>query len=56
MISMDLVQIVRIIKLIKSGCKLDKKYEKRMKNFFFYRDNKNSQRVYKEIMKLNKKL
>ena len=45
-----------IIKLIKSGCKLDKKYEKRMKNFFFYRDNKNSQRVYKEIMKLNKKL
>ena len=48
--------VTEIVKLIDSGCKLEKKYENRMKKFFFYRDNKNSERVYKEIMKLNKKL
>lgn len=45
-----------MLKLINNDCKLEKKWENRMKKFFFYRDNKNSERVYKEIMKLNDKL
>ncbi len=43
-----------ILKLIKNNFKVEKKYSERMKNFFYYRDNKNSERVYNEITKLMK--
>lgn len=43
-----------ILKVINNDFKVEKKYENRMKKFFFYRDNKNSQRVYNEILKLAK--
>lgn len=44
-----------IIELVKDDCKLDKKYQKRIKNFFKFHDNKNCERVYNEIINLNKK-
>lgn len=39
-----------ILKLISNDFKVESKYAERMKNFFFYRDNKNSERVYNAIM------
>ena len=44
-----------IIKLIKSDCKLEKKYEKRINKFYKYRDKNNCERVYEEIKKLKRK-
>ena len=38
-----------IIENVKNGCKMSEKYKKRVDKFFKYRDNKNSQRVFKEI-------
>ena len=40
-----------IIKVINNNFKVEEKYKKRMKNFFFYRDNKNCERIYNEIIK-----
>ncbi len=40
-----------IVKVIQNGFKVEPKYKERMENFFFYRDNKNSERIYQEIMK-----
>ena len=41
-----------IIKNIKNDCKLDKKYEERINNFYYKFDNKNCERVHNEILKL----
>ena len=41
-----------IIKLINNDFKVDKKYKERMQKFFFYQDNKNSERVYEKMMEL----
>ncbi len=44
--------INELIKYIKSDCKLEKEYEKRIDSFFKYHDNKNCERVYNEIINL----
>ena len=41
-----------IIKYIEKGCKLEKKYEKRIDSFFTYHDTNNCKRVFEEIEKL----
>lgn len=44
--------VKEIVKAIKNDCKLTKKYEKRINNFFMYHDQNNCKRVYDEIIKL----
>jgi CDP-glycerol glycerophosphotransferase (TagB/SpsB family) len=44
--------ITEIINVLDNDCKLDKKYRKRIDNFFKYNDKKNSQRVYEKIIQL----
>lgn len=44
--------IEEIIKLIDNDFKVDEKYAERMNEFFYYRDDSNSERVYNEIKKL----
>lgn len=44
--------VKKIIEAIESNCKVEKKYEVRRNNYFMYFDNKNCQRIYDEIMKL----
>ena len=41
-----------VIEALKSDCKLDEKYRKRIDKFFAFNDKKNCERVYKEILKL----
>lgn len=41
-----------IIKYIKNDCNMEKKYLNRINDFFEYNDNKNCERIYKEIKKL----
>ncbi|WP_052404748.1 bifunctional glycosyltransferase/CDP-glycerol:glycerophosphate glycerophosphotransferase [Bacillus rubiinfantis] len=41
-----------IISKIKGECKMDQAYVDRVDNFFYYTDQKNCERVYKEIQKL----
>ena len=41
-----------IIEIIDNGAKMDKKYMDRVDNFYYKFDNKNCERVYKEIIKL----
>lgn len=43
-----------IIKTINNNFKVEDKYKKRMDKFFYNKDNKNSERVYKEILKFDK--
>ena len=43
-----------IIKAIANDCKVEKKYSERTKKYFKYFDNKNCERIYKEIRKLGK--
>lgn len=43
-----------IIKIIDNNCVIDKKYEKRIESFYEYTDNKNCERIYNEIIKLEK--
>lgn len=38
-----------IIKLVENGCKIDKKYKKRIDSFYRYHDNKNSERIYQAM-------
>lgn len=42
----------KVIKYINNDCQIEKKYLKRIDNFFAYNDKKNCERIYKEIMKL----
>ena len=42
-----------IIDIVENGCKMDEVYEKRVDEFFKYRDKNNSKRVYEEILKLD---
>lgn len=44
-----------IISLIDNDCKLDEKYLKRIEKFYKYHDQKNCERIYNEIIKLDKK-
>lgn len=44
-----------IIELIDMGMAMPDKYEKRLKKFFYKFDKNNSERVYKEILKLDKR-
>lgn len=44
--------VSEIIKCIENDCKLEKKYEKRIDNFFAYTDKNNCKRIYEEIIKL----
>lgn len=44
----------QIIKNIDTDCVMDKKYVNKVEKFFKFKDNKNSERVYKEIIKLRK--
>lgn len=41
-----------IVNAIENDCKLEKKYEERIKKFFAYNDKNNCKRVYEEILKL----
>ncbi len=41
-----------IIECVENGCKLEKKYANRIDSFFTYHDDKNCERVFKEIEKL----
>lgn len=43
-----------VIDTIKNNCVMDEKYKKRVDNFFAYHDNKNCERIYQEILKLDK--
>lgn len=47
--------IKEIINLIDKDCKLDKKYEKRINDFFSFNDRKSCERVYNEIINLDKR-
>lgn len=42
-----------IIQYIENDCRMEEKYQKRVDDFFCYRDQNNCQRVYEEILKLN---
>ncbi len=44
--------VKEIIKALKNDCKLEDKYEQRINSFYKYHDQKNSERVFNEIMKL----
>ena len=41
-----------IIKIVDSGCKMDKEYVKRVDKFYYKFDTKNCERVYNEIINL----
>ncbi len=43
-----------IISIVENGCQMDEAYQKRVDDFFKYRDKNNSKRVYEEILKLDK--
>ena len=43
-----------LIEYMKNDCKLKDKYKKRIDNFFAFVDKKNCERVYKEILKLER--
>ena len=42
-----------IINAIENNCIMDEKYKQRIDDFFAYRDNKNCERIYQEILKLD---
>lgn len=44
--------VKEIIKFIENDCKLEKKYEKRIDDFFAFTDRNNCKRIYEEILKL----
>lgn len=44
--------IIELKKIIKNNSKMEDKYLKRKNMFFTYKDNKNSERIFKEIIKL----
>lgn len=41
-----------VIECVKGGCKMPEKYQKRVDDFFTFRDKNNCKRVYDEILKL----
>lgn len=43
-----------IIKAIENDCVMEERYKQRVDNFFAYRDGKNCERIYNEILKLDK--
>ena len=43
-----------IISAIENGCVMEKKYHKRAEDFFAFRDGKNCERIYQEILKLDR--
>ncbi len=43
-----------IVNMLKNDCKLEKKYENRIKNFFKYDDHNNCKRVYEAIKKIDR--
>ena len=43
-----------IIKAIENDCVMEDKYKQRVDNFFAYRDGRNCERIYNEILKLGK--
>lgn len=42
----------RFLNILENGCKMDDKYKKRVDKFFEFRDDKNCERVYNEIIKM----
>ena len=44
--------IEKIVDMISNDCKMDEKYLKRIDKFFKFRDDKNCERVYNEIVKM----
>ena len=44
--------VATIIKYIENKCKLTKEYNEKINNFFYYHDNKNCERVLKEILSI----
>lgn len=44
--------INKIVEIVNNGCKMDDKYKKRVDKFFKYKDNRNCERVYNEILKM----
>ena len=52
-VSYDLETLIdNIIESIQGGCKMPKMYQKRVDDFFTFRDKNNCKRVYEEILKL----
>lgn len=47
--------IEEIMKYVENKCKIEEKYKKRVEKTFKYLDNNNSERIYKEIVKLDSK-
>ena len=45
-----------ILDLLDRDCVMDEVYKKRVEGFFAYRDDKNCERIYEEILKLDKKV
>lgn len=45
-----------VLSLLNSDCKMDEIYKKRVDDFFAYRDDKNCERIYEEILKLDKRM
>ena len=48
--------VEKVIEYLQKDCEMESKYQQRVDKFFVFRDQKNSQRVYKEIMKLPKRV
>ena len=42
--------VTALEKLLKNDCQLEAKYEEKMKDFFFYKDNNQRQRLYEALM------
>lgn len=47
--------VEEIIRSIENGCRLEKKYEKRIKSFYAYHDKNSSKRVYDAVMELERR-
>lgn len=46
--------VADLIKIVENDCEIDKKYSKRINDFFKFHDDKNCERVYEEIINLDK--
>lgn len=55
-VTQDQSEVVsKVIEYMKNGCKMEKKYKKRVDQFFTYHDQSNSERAYQEILKMPKR-
>ena len=42
----------KIIEYVENNYKLEEKYDRRIENFYTYKDKNNCERIYKEILKI----